>query len=183
MTGITSQSCELPYSSSYEATYNVRIAAEAEQGDVDSLHEPSVSESDDLDVGVIENSTYREDLGPCQENTNEGQSTQIEDLKCVKEGLVSFSSESLDASTVKDPQIHDTMHSNKKNSASDMSAHQDSDEAEKGIYLGNDVWMTNDDIVPDSPEQQAGKKMRLTPMEDERNSIDDESHLQLKTEL
>lgn len=175
MTRITSQSCSNPYSSrSYEASYDLVMSLE-EQGDDDSSR-PSTCESDDSEVGIIENPSDREDLGqPQEENTF----TEIEDLKLVNEGLVSSSCQFLNASIVEDPQANDTMGSGDENGGSrhswseihDMPIHQDSDDAEKRMDCG-DAQMIGDDFVPDSPEQPAFKKPRFMHTEGEINETE-----------
>ncbi|KAH7524745.1 probable ubiquitin-like-specific protease 2B isoform X2 [Ziziphus jujuba] len=173
ITGIPSQTCGVPHSSSgYGAeTFNVGISLQAENGDVDSSSEPSLCASDDSEeVGIMENCPVEEDLDPNQKvNTDKHKSPPIENVQPPR--LVSASCD-LDAVIVGDSQDHDLLNGGNENGGplpscqeiADKEVHQDSKVAENSMVSCNNMQqMIDDGLLPESHESPPAKRVRLTP--------------------
>ena len=176
MTGITSQSCEAPYSSKDYGVgnYGIGMSLQAEHKEIKSSREPSICASDDSsDVGITETScplAQRSSPKPEEEN-DELKSLPMGNMDCVTEGLVSGPGELPDAAVVDGSHHHDTMQSGNENGVlipsmerPDMPVPQDSGLSDNGIGPCDDVQMIEDGlVVPDSPGEKPAKRLRLTP--------------------
>lgn len=165
-----------------EASWNPEICMQGEQ-DVDSSE---LSASDDSeDVGIIENGPFVEDCGHSLEGRTDQPRSLSMDIGCFTEGLASVPSETLQTLAVEGPEVPDQMHN--RNDITDIpSCHenpttslledsnlieqrlsQDSDTIENGKVDGDYAEVTDDNPQTEPYEQQAAKRLRLTPCEGE----------------
>ncbi|PQQ14037.1 hypothetical protein Pyn_37763 [Prunus yedoensis var. nudiflora] len=116
ITGITSQTCGIPYTSrayGAETSYDLGISAQEENGNIDSSPKPSNCASDHSeDLGVMENhSVGEEDLGLSQKEEMDVNNPAMENVTCLTDGLVSAPGNP-DASIIEGSQDHDKVHYN-----------------------------------------------------------------------
>lgn len=184
--GITPQAGSIPFSFrgfGADASWNPGIPMHAEEDD--SSSETSVCASDDSDVGIIENHPIVVDAVLCQkENINQQRSPSMENKECLTESLASASSEMLETSAVEgtegleNSEDPDKMHNVNENGEltsckenPSTSLHEDPHIVENGLHeelgkaevTGNLMQTIGDDLIPESDEQQAGKRLWLTP--------------------
>ncbi|KAB1204169.1 hypothetical protein CJ030_MR8G025877 [Morella rubra] len=177
MVGIAPQARSIPYSSrafGAETSYNLGISVQEEHGNLDSSLEPSNCASDDSDVGITNNFPVGEDVGKSQKEDADEQRTQSTgNMECLSESLVAAANKLLDTSSVEASEESDKMHNGKRNrdclptgQENCISLQQDTDLLGNGEVPCDNLLMTGDDEVAESYEQEAAKRLRLTPCEE-----------------
>ncbi|XP_016748896.1 probable ubiquitin-like-specific protease 2B isoform X2 [Gossypium hirsutum] len=100
-TGITSQACEVPYSSSgfvMGSSWNPGISLIGENK-VDTSHETSCTSDDDDDIGIIENNPIENSVVLIEKrDTDQEQSQSVKNVECLKKGFMPASIEVLETS-------------------------------------------------------------------------------------
>ncbi|XP_034219638.1 probable ubiquitin-like-specific protease 2B [Prunus dulcis] len=122
ITGITSQTCGIPYTSrtyGAETSYDLGISAQEENGNIDSSPKPSNCASDHSeDLGVMEDHPVGEkDLGLSQKEEMDVNNPAMENVTCLTDGLVSAPGNP-DASIIERSQDHDKVHDGNKSGGS-----------------------------------------------------------------
>lgn len=165
-----------------EASWNPEICMQGEQ-DVDTS---DLSGSDDSeDVGIIENGPFVEDGGQSLEGRTDQPRSLSMDIGCFTEGPASVPGEMLQTLAVGGPEVPDQMHD--RNDIADIpSCHEnpttsfledsnlieqrlshDSDTIGNREVDGDYAQVTDDNLQTQPYEQQAAKRLRLTPREGE----------------
>ncbi|KAG4147431.1 hypothetical protein ERO13_D05G222200v2 [Gossypium hirsutum] len=100
-TGITSQACEVPYSSSgfvMGSSWNPGISLRG-GNKVDTSHETSCTSDDGDDIGIIENNPIEDSVVLIEKrDTDQEQSESVENVECLKKGFMPASIEVLETS-------------------------------------------------------------------------------------
>lgn len=162
-----------------EASWNPEICMQGEQ-DADSS-EPSASD-DSEDVGIIENGPFVEDGGHSLEGRTDQCRSLSMDIGCFTEGPASVPSEILQSLAVEGPEeadhrndIRDIPFCHKSPTTSlledsnliDERLPQDSNTIENREVTGDYAQVIDENLQTDKYEQQAAKRLRLTPPEGE----------------
>lgn len=141
--------------------------------DLGSSPETSIGASEDsIEVCVDNENTARNDMDPSQiEKTDEPRSPSIVNTERLTQGFGCASSQFLDMSAVESSQGTGKLDNCNEREAPLPSYqenplclfHENSDVEGKRDITGNDVELVDHDMVSDPDEQQASKRLRLTP--------------------